>query len=796
MKPGEAGAVCEACAIGLPGASALARDLASRSSGDPGRLRLLRFGPQSLIDAQRWDELEAVLTDLSFLEAKASVGLAYDLLDDFTQALRHLPARRPVRRILALLDEALRRDMHFLVRFPAALFPCLWNSGWWYDAPGAAAYYDPPEGGWPAEGPPWTRRPRLAPLLESWHRAREERTPGLPWLRSLRPPNLPLGSAQRTLIDIDTEHWRCLNLSFSPDGTRLFAWLRPFVPFGPESRQLGTSGSESRQLRAWEIASGREVKDFAEGDIPSSDPTVSLDGRWRVQSGGPEGGWGQPVRLSNAAHGTKTISLPTDADINIRETAFSASGERLIGGGYGDDGVGVVLVWEVASGRRLACLCAADSVSAVALSFDGQRAVTGTSEGAIDVWDIEAGVVSATLGGHESAVQALAFAADTRQLASASYDGTIRVWDLERVTPLPRLKGHPDSILDVVFSTDDRRLITTSTNRTTWLWDGESGQPIACPYRSNFVVHSGGPPQNCVYADERRVISLACVITWDAETGSVIHANREEERCRFFNRPIVWAPDGRLFATLGHHGRIEIGDPERPVQITCLKGYDGDVNCLAFSPDGRRLVSGSDDQMVRVWDAVTGTPITLLRGHEGAITCVAFSPEGGRIVSAAADRTVRVWDWEGEEELACLRIEDPGVWSHGWSRDGGCWEVHALSAVAFSADGKHVLTLSERDRIRVFDPATGLCLRTLQGVGNFKAVAASSPWQAFLRGGVLEVESSAGEVIARVPYPRGLIPPQPPVTRPDGQAWAGALGRRLYFFALCGRSPQQMTGGA
>jgi WD40 repeat protein len=431
------------------------------------------------------------------------------------------------------------------------------------------------------------------------------------------------------------------------------------------------------------------------------------------------GGWGQPVRLSNAAHGTKTISLPTDADINIQQTAFSASGERLIGGGWGDEGGGEVMVWEVASGRRLAWLRPADAVFAVALSFDGQRAVTGTSNGAIDVWDIEAGVVSTTLGGHECAVQALAFAADTRQLASASHDGTIRVWDLERVTPPPRLKGHPDSILDVVFSTDGRRLITASTNSTTWLWDGESGQPIACPYRSNSVVLEGGPPRNGVYADERRVISLACATTWDVEAGSMIHANREEECYRFFSRNIVWAPDGRLFATFGRHDRIEIGDPERPVQTICLKGHDGDVNCIAFSPDGRRLVRGSEDQMVRVWDAVTGTPIALLRGHEGAITCVAFSPEGGRIVSAATDRTVRVWDWEGEAELACLRMEDPGVWSRGWTSVGGSWEVHAISAVAFSADGKHVLTLSERDRIRVFDPVTGLCPRTLQGVGHF-----------------------------------------------------------------------------
>jgi WD40 repeat protein len=632
MAPGDAGAVCEACACGLPGASALARQVAALPPGDTGRLDLLRFGPRSLVETRRWDELEAVLTDLPFLEAKAAAGLAFDLLDDFALALRHLHAGRPAGRILALLDEALRRDLHFIVRYPATLFQCLWNSGWWYDSPQAEAYYDPPEGGWPAEGPPWERRPRLAPLLESWRRAREERTPGPPWLCSLRPPNLLLGSAQLALMPVETDQWRFLTLAFAPDGRRLFAWLCP----------AGGRGGEGRLLRAWDAESGRDVGDFEERDVPPCDPAVSPDGRWRAQCGGPGGGWGLPVRLLDAVGEVEVASLATDPDVNIQSVAFAANGERLIGGGWGDEGGGEVMVWDVASRRRLAWLRPSDAVFAVALSRDGRRAVSGTSVGVVQLWDVEAGTPAATLEGHESAVQALACSPDGRRLASAAYDGTVRVWDLHRVAPLPRLRGHPDQIVDVIFSTDGYRLITVSVNCTTWIWDGEDGKPVSCPYRSDGVILVGGPPRNGVYADRRQIVSLARGAVWDAATGDVL---RQDEKAshRFVSRDIVWAPGGRLFATSGRlHGPPEVHRPESPGQPVRLEGYEGDVGCLAFSPDGRWLVSGSQDQTVRVWDAATGAPVAVLRGHEGPVTCVAFAPEGNRIVSGATDRTVRI----------------------------------------------------------------------------------------------------------------------------------------------------------
>jgi hypothetical protein len=110
-----------------------------------------------LIQTQQWDVLEAVLTDLAFLEAKVAAGLVFALVEDFTAALEALPPNRPCRRTVELLGRAIRRDAAFLARHPHALFQCLWNTCSWHAD--------------------------LAPLLESWRRAKEVSPLGFRWVR-------------------------------------------------------------------------------------------------------------------------------------------------------------------------------------------------------------------------------------------------------------------------------------------------------------------------------------------------------------------------------------------------------------------------------------------------------------------------------------------------------------------------------------------------------------------------------------------------------------------------------------
>jgi hypothetical protein len=172
----------------------------------------MRFGVRHLLESERRLEAAALLTDLCFLEAKAGAGLVFDLADDLASTahevlpeeshrdLFRLPdqasvgskaalSERPTGRLFQLLDQAVRADAQFLSRHPECLFQCLWNRGWWYDSPDAAGHYEAPRGGWPEDGPPWHRRgPKLHTLLERWRLEKERRTPGVVWLRSLRPP--------------------------------------------------------------------------------------------------------------------------------------------------------------------------------------------------------------------------------------------------------------------------------------------------------------------------------------------------------------------------------------------------------------------------------------------------------------------------------------------------------------------------------------------------------------------------------------------------------------------------------
>ena len=93
---------------------------------------------------------------------------------------------------------------------------------------------------------------------------------------------------------------------------------------------------------------------------------------------------------------------------------------------------------------------------------------------------------------------------------------------------------------------------------------------------------------------------------------------------------------------------------------------------------------------MKVWDAATGQEILSLKGHTAAVTSVAFSPDGKRIVSGSRDKTVKVWDAATGQELLSLK--------------GHTGEV---SSVAFSPDGKRIVSGSEDQTVKVWDAATG-----------------------------------------------------------------------------------------
>ncbi|KZV67668.1 WD40 repeat-like protein [Peniophora sp. CONT] len=268
-------------------------------------------------------------------------------------------------------------------------------------------------------------------------------------------------------------------------------------------------------------------------------------------------------------------------------------------------------------------------ITSVAVSLDNNQVVSGSSDGAIRLWDNTDKVWDAgssrtlkSFKGHSGPVSSVAFyseqgrtsrsrqsssRATTRGLiASCSEDKTVRLWDVEMENPLHSLEGHDRPVRSVAFSRDGKRIVSGSEDGTVRVWDVMKGDEV-----------------HVFKEDEDSVFSVA------------------------FSRD----RDGERIVSGSENGTVRIWDVEARTRLQSFKAHTRTVRCVAFSTDGKRVISGSVDKTVKIWD-VEGTgqkALKVFMGHTRPIRSAAFSLDGKRAISGSNDG--KVWIWDAETQI-------------------------------------------------------------------------------------------------------------------------------------------------
>ena len=182
-------------------------------------------------------------------------------------------------------------------------------------------------------------------------------------------------------------------------------------------------------------------------------------------------------------------------------------------------------------------------------------------------------------------------------------------------------------------------------------------------------------------------------------------------------------------------------------KLSTLFGHASPVYCMALSPNGKILASGDYDGTLILWDLPNWRQLSNERAHRTSIAGVAFSHDGSSVVSWTSGATsgdqAAFWDVKtGDKRLELPEIEGgiisiafaPGdselamvvgkggeskgelrFWdlSHGLDairlRPGGI----AVDAIAYSPDGRWLISATEKGIIEQRDAHTHEIVRTL-----------------------------------------------------------------------------------
>ncbi len=412
------------------------------------------------------------------------------------------------------------------------------------------------------------------------------------------------------------------------------------------------------------------------------------------------------VTASGSTHTVATGTVPVDVSI-------TPGGDVLLTGRDGR--------LRIVHGESVRLVPMIQGAIGADVSDDGEVALVRRADSTARLVDLDSGRTRITVD-HGSRATAGAVSAGGRLLATGGIDRAVRIWRASDGKLLTVLKGHVGQITAIAFSRRGSLIATASTDGVGRVWRVGTGEPVTVlSGHGNFLTDVAFSPDGTQVVTASRDRTAR---TWKAETGAALATftgdSEEVTSARFTmsGQQVVTAsldgtartwdavvqPALHLVADLGAPvTRLDFVSAGAALVATAgrlryrIELPDGPSRQVGVAPAPPNVIRGPGGQRA-VIDGSTAT-ITLadgsairLTGHRDRITSLAFSDDGKRVVTASADHDSRIWDTSTGQQLQVLRGHFAIVSGARFSPDGR-WVVTAGPGTAglWSAESGHLV---------------------------------------------------------------------------------------------------------
>ncbi|MBA4192249.1 MAG: hypothetical protein C0467_30130 [Planctomycetaceae bacterium] len=436
----------------------------------------------------------------------------------------------------------------------------------------------------------------------------------------------------------------------------------------------------------------------------------------------------------------------------VRFVRFSPDGKQILTGGEDRSAI----LWDAATGKALQRFAGhADPVESALISADGKRIVTDDGKG-VRLWDAGSGKeIFPSLQANRYGKGLVRFSPDGKLFATTDDVYEVRLWDAAtgKLSATYPKTGRMHQIRVLRFSPNGKQLLIGGNDPV------EERSPalrlMAVPSGKEVLRFKTPTPigSAAFSPDGKRVLAGNDKITrewdaatgnelrtyeggrtiaysgdgkhvltthgagsrlWDAATGNLVRESKAPAKSRF---SAVLAPDGK---TILERTDVEfrVTEAESGKLVSSFPVSKGmSYRSESVSPDGK-LIAVTQGHAPLLFDASTGKVLRKLDGTGVAPNAVAFSSDGKLVLTGGEDGTAALWDLARGARVLVLR-----------------GHTARITAVAISPDRERLLTGSFDDTCRVWDTATGKELTRFKGGGIIFSVAFSPDGKSVLSGG-------------------------------------------------------------